>query len=129
MLTQLDFAYSGVALAVGYGIARIRVCWYGKLVKTRITNPGYLPVPMVLSDELHLEPGYSVFWEKISDNELRVKLVPPAPTDHTPETVLDIAPMVGFGYQHGLVDKLHMSSDEYMREMREGENDDEESVR
>lgn len=86
-------------------------------MKTRINNPGYLPVPT----ELHLEPGYTVLWEKINDTEFKLTLVPPAPGDPIPTVIYDPFAAIGYGYQHGLVDQPHLSTDEYMRELREAQ--------
>lgn len=67
-----------------------------------------------------LKLGQSVLWEKVSDTELRLVVLPrPADLDK-PAVYPDPTAALNFAREHGLDEG---SSDEYMREMREGEEE------
>jgi len=81
-------------------------------VKTTLTERGQVSIPAALRDELRLEPGQTLIWEKVSPTECRVliqaKTLPPA----NPHAA------VGFAERMGL--PVRPSAD-WMRELREGE--------
>jgi hypothetical protein len=66
---------------------------------------------------MHLEPGQTVIWERVSATECRLVALPL-------ETIApDPLAALGFARQHGLEEG---SADAYLRELRAGENDTEE---
>ncbi|RYD83101.1 MAG: sporulation regulator [Verrucomicrobiaceae bacterium] len=84
-------------------------------MKTTITEWGQVSIPAELRHEMHLTPGQTLIWEKISDDELRVRVQPVLATKADPFAA------IGFAQRHGLT--THQSTEDFMRELREGEDD------
>jgi AbrB family looped-hinge helix DNA binding protein len=83
-------------------------------VKTTITERGQVSIPAELRREMHLIPGQTVIWEKISASECRV-IVPPAP-----KVKPDPVAALNFAKEHGLET---MRTAKWMKILREGEED------
>lgn len=63
---------------------------------------------------MHLEPGQEVLWEKVSDHECRLIIVPEEEIEPDPMAAL------GFARKHGLEEG---TTAEWMKILREGEED------
>ncbi len=63
---------------------------------------------------MHLQPGQTVIWQRVSATECRVILPPKAKLKPDPVAAL------GFAKEHGLET---MPTDEWMEMLREGEED------
>ena len=87
-------------------------------MKATITERGQVSIPAQLRREMHLEPGQTVLWERISATECRLVALPLNTTTPDPLAALS------FAHQHGLEEG---SADAYLRELRAGENDMEEA--
>lgn len=85
-------------------------------MKTTITERGQVSIPAELRREMHLDPGRTLLWEKVSEEELRVRVQP------LPTTPPDPVAAIGFAQRHGLASP-HRSTDAFLRELREGEED------
>ena len=85
-------------------------------MKTTVTERGQVSIPADLRREMHLKPGQTLIWQRVSATECRV-IVPPKPT-----TKPDPVAALGFAKRHGLK-VLHKTTAEFMRELREGEDD------
>ena len=83
-------------------------------MKTIITERGQTSIPAELRREMHLIPGQTIIWEKVSPTECRV-IVPP-----TPAVKPDPVAAIGFARRHGL--PAHTTA-EWMKILREGEAD------
>jgi AbrB family looped-hinge helix DNA binding protein len=83
-------------------------------VKTTITERGQVSIPAELRREMHLTPGKTVLWEKISATECRLMVETRPPI--TPDPVAAI----GFAKRHGLPQRTTV---EWMKILREGEED------
>jgi len=46
-----------------------------KTVLTTLTKRGQVSMPASLRKQLHLKPGQPLMWEKVSDDECRVRIV------------------------------------------------------
>lgn len=65
---------------------------------------------------MHLTAGQVLIWEKVSSTECRI-IVPPRP-NVKPDPIAAL----GFAKRHGL-NTPHTTTAEFMRELREGEED------
>jgi AbrB family looped-hinge helix DNA binding protein len=83
-------------------------------VKTTITERGQVSIPAELRREMHLTAGQVVVWEKVSPTECRVIVPPARKVKPNPVAALN------FAREHGLES---MPTDEWMRILREGEED------
>lgn len=81
-----------------------------------MTERGQVSIPAELRKEMQLVPGQTLIWERVSATECRV-IVPPK-TKIKPDPVAAL----GFAKRHGLK-TLHKTTAEFMRELREGEDD------
>lgn len=63
---------------------------------------------------MHLKPGQTLLWERISPTECRVLVQP------TPKVEPDPVAALGFARRHGLPEG---SSEEALRELREGDEE------
>ena len=81
-------------------------------MKTTITERGQVSIPAELRRDMHLSPGQTLIWQKISATECRVIVPPPAKVKPDPVAAL------GFAQEHGLAT---MPTDEWMKLLREGE--------
>jgi bifunctional DNA-binding transcriptional regulator/antitoxin component of YhaV-PrlF toxin-antitoxin module len=81
-----------------------------------MTERGQVSIPAELRKEMQLVPGQTLIWERVSATECRV-IVPPK-TKIKPDPVAAL----GFAKRHGLK-TLHQTTAEFMRELREGEDD------
>jgi AbrB family looped-hinge helix DNA binding protein len=52
-----------------------------KTLVTTVTERGQVSIPAEIREQLHIQPGQRLVWEKVSDSECRVRLRPglPAP--------------------------------------------------
>ena len=83
-------------------------------MKATITERGQVSIPAQLRREMHLEPGQTVRWERVSATECRLVALPLA------HIVADPVAALGFAQQHGLEEG---STDAYLQELRAGEDD------
>ena len=83
-------------------------------MKTTITERGQVSIPPELRRDMHLSPGQTLIWQKISATECRV-IVPPK-TEVQPDPIA----ARNFAKEHGLET---MPTDEWMKMLREGEED------
>ena len=81
-------------------------------MKTTITERGQVSIPAELRRDMHLTPGQTLIWQKISATECRV-IVPP-----TAKMKPDPVAALGFAKEHGLET---MPTDEWMKRLRDGE--------
>jgi AbrB family looped-hinge helix DNA binding protein len=81
-------------------------------VKTTITERGQVSIPAELRRIMHLTPGQTVLWEKVSATECRL-IVEPRPVIKP-----DPFGALNFAQEHGLPQR---SSDEVLAQLREGE--------
>jgi AbrB family looped-hinge helix DNA binding protein len=81
-------------------------------VKTTITERGQVSIPAELRRDMHLTPGQTVIWEKVSATECRLIVEPRAVIIPDPFGALN------FAKEHGLPQRR---SDEVVAELREGE--------
>jgi bifunctional DNA-binding transcriptional regulator/antitoxin component of YhaV-PrlF toxin-antitoxin module len=79
---------------------------------TIVTERGQTSIPAALRRALKLRRGTQLSWERISDTEMRVRLV-------QPKRKPDPMAMIGFGAKFGFTE----STDEYMKRMREGDRE------
>lgn len=82
-------------------------------MKTTITETGEISIPAELRREMHLTPGKTLLWEKVSPTECRLLLEAP-PVIHP-----DPVAAIGFARRHGLPE--HTTA-EWMKVLREGDN-------
>jgi AbrB family looped-hinge helix DNA binding protein len=83
-------------------------------VKTTVTERGQISIPAELRREMHLTPGKTVLWEKVSATECRLLI------EESPKTKSDPMAAIGFAKRHGL--PQHTTA-EWMKVLREGEED------
>jgi AbrB family looped-hinge helix DNA binding protein len=83
-------------------------------VKTTITERGQVSIPAELRRDMHLTPGQTVLWEKVSETECRLVVQPRAVVKPDPLAALN------FAKEHGLPERR---SDEVLAELREGEEE------
>jgi AbrB family looped-hinge helix DNA binding protein len=81
-------------------------------VKTTITERGDIAIPAELRREMHLTPGQTLIWQKISPTECRV--IVPARSGVKPDPVA----CLDFAREHGLET---MPTERWMELLREGE--------
>jgi len=75
----------------------------------RITERGQVSIPAELRREMHLAPGQTVIWEKVSATECRIIV------QATPKVIPDPVGALNFAKEHGLET---MPTDEWMRLLR-----------
>ena len=83
-------------------------------MKTTITERGQVSIPAELRRDMHLSPGQTILWEKVSATECRILIEPRAIIKPDPMGALN------FAKEHGLPQRR---SDEVLRELREGEEE------
>ena len=83
-------------------------------MRTTITERGQVSIPAELRREMHLMPGQTVLWEKVSATECRLIIEPHAVIKPDPFAALN------FAKEHGLP---HRRSDEVLKELRQGEEE------
>ena len=81
-------------------------------MKTTITERGQVSIPAELRRDMHLTPGQTILWEKVSATECRLVIEPRAVIKPDPIGALN------FAKEHGLPERR---SDEVLAELREGE--------
>jgi AbrB family looped-hinge helix DNA binding protein len=81
-------------------------------VRTTITERGQVSIPAQLRRDMHLLPGQTVLWEKVSATECRVIVETRESTRPDPVGALN------FAKEHGLPRR---SSKQALAELREGE--------
>ena len=74
-----------------------------------ITERGQISIPAKLRKQLNLQPGQKMHWEMVSEGELRLT--------RSDTKALGPHAVLGIGRHHG------MSTDEWMKILREGEED------
>ena len=84
-------------------------------MKATITERGQVSIPARLRREMRLEPGQTVFWEKVSNTECRLMVLPAEQVAPDPLAAL------GFARQHGLEEGC---SNAFLQELRAGESDE-----
>ena len=47
-----------------------------KTMVTTVTERGQVSIPAQLREQLHIQPGQRLVWERVSDSECRVRLRP-----------------------------------------------------
>lgn len=83
-------------------------------MKTTIAERGQVSIPAELRRAMHLTPGQTVIWQKISPTECRLIVPPKSKVKPDPIAAL------GFAKEHGLET---MPTDHFMKMLREGEAD------
>jgi AbrB family looped-hinge helix DNA binding protein len=83
-------------------------------VRTTITERGQVSIPARLRRDMHLVPGQTVVWEKVSETECRL-IVEPRPVIRP-----DPFDALNFAKEHGL---RQGRSDEVLADLREGEEE------
>jgi AbrB family looped-hinge helix DNA binding protein len=83
-------------------------------VKATITERGQVSIPARLRREMHLEPGQTVLWEKVSATECRLVVV------EDEKIAPDPLGALSFARAHGWTWAL---PDAYLQALREGESD------
>lgn len=83
-------------------------------MRTTITERGQVSIPAELRRDMHLMPGQTVLWEKVSETECRLIVEPRAVTKPDPFAALN------FAKEHGLPQRR---SDEVLAELRQGEEE------
>jgi len=82
---------------------------------TTLTDRGQTSIPALIRRAAHLQPGQSLHWEMISDHEFRVTI---------PSSVQPAASAITLiGYARKFHPHDLRSTDEVMKELREGEED------
>lgn len=85
-----------------------------KGVLTTLTERGQVSMPASLRKQLHLKPGQPLMWEKVSDDECRVRIV------RQPEAKAANS-MRGFMKRFQADSKLPATTADWMKVLREGE--------
>jgi AbrB family looped-hinge helix DNA binding protein len=88
-------------------------------VKATVTERGQISIPARLRREMHLEPGQTLLWEKVSATECRLIVTQAEEIVPNPIGALD------FARRHGLEAG---SSDVYLQMLREGDSDEQTST-
>ena len=83
-------------------------------MKATITERGQVSIPASLRRAMHLKPGQTVLWEKVSANECRLVVLPPVSVAPDPA-----AAALQFARQHGLEEGR---SADYLRFLRAAED-------
>ncbi|MGV3532500.1 MAG: AbrB/MazE/SpoVT family DNA-binding domain-containing protein [Chthoniobacteraceae bacterium] len=83
-------------------------------MRTKVTERGQISIPAELRREMHLSPGRTILWEKVSDTECRLMIEP------TRKVKPDPFAAIGFAQRHGLPQH---TTEEWMKILREGEDD------
>jgi AbrB family looped-hinge helix DNA binding protein len=83
---------------------------------TTLTERGQVSVPASLRKQLHLKPGQPLMWEKVSDDECRVRIVRPRETKATKS-------MRGFMKRFQTDTTLPATTAGWMKLLREGERE------
>lgn len=81
---------------------------------TILTERGQTSVPSALRKEAKLKPGQKLHWEKVSEHEFRVTLPPSEDVS---------GPLAMMGYAKKFRPKDIRPTKEWMKELREGEED------
>jgi AbrB family looped-hinge helix DNA binding protein len=81
---------------------------------TTLTDRGQISVPASLRKQLHLKPGQELVWEKISDDECRVRIVRQHENNSLP-------PMRGFMRRFHQGSALPATTTAWMKWLLEGE--------
>ncbi|MDB6172134.1 MAG: AbrB family transcriptional regulator [Chthoniobacteraceae bacterium] len=81
---------------------------------TTITERGQISIPAELRREMHLTPGKTVMWEKVSATECRLLV------QEAPKVKPDPMAAIGFAQRHGLAQR---TTAQWMKMLREGEED------
>lgn len=76
-----------------------------------ITERGQVSVPAELRKSMGLRAGQKLHWERISDREMRVSVRDEAPP----------GPLSVLGYAKRLGGRPHRRTEDWMKELREGE--------
>ena len=76
-----------------------------------ITERGQVSVPASLRKAMGLRPGQRLHWEQVSDREIRVSLQQESPP----------GPLSVLGYARRVLKTPPRRTDDWMRELREGE--------
>lgn len=84
-------------------------------MRATVSESGQVTVPAWLRREMNLEPGQTVLWEKVSDTECRLIVVPKETSPPDPLSAL------GFARQHGLKE---CSTDAWLKELWADETHD-----
>ncbi len=81
--------------------------------KVTLTERGQVSLPASLRQQLRLKAGQKLVWERISDTELRLKVLHAPPTSRTE--------LIGFAARFRQEDPR--STHDWMGELREGDED------
>lgn len=81
------------------------------MVQSTLTDRGQVSVPVELRKALGLKAGQKLAWAQVSDHEMRVWVQNDAPP----------GPMAVLGYARKIRDAKPRRTDDWMRELREGE--------
>ena len=79
---------------------------------TTVTERGQISIPAVIREQLNLKPGQKLRWQKVADNECRVFHDPSADAP---------GPIAMLGYARKFNPDDLRTTDEWMKELREGE--------
>jgi AbrB family looped-hinge helix DNA binding protein len=79
---------------------------------TTLTERGQISIPSAIRKDLHLKPGQKLHWQKITEHECRITI---SPGHEVP------GPLAMLGKARRFRPNDHRSTDEIMRELREGE--------
>jgi bifunctional DNA-binding transcriptional regulator/antitoxin component of YhaV-PrlF toxin-antitoxin module len=79
--------------------------------ESTLTERGQVSVPAELRKTMRLHTGQRFSWQRISDREMRVVIEEEKPT----------GPLSVLGYARKLRPKTPLSTDQWMRELRQGE--------
>jgi len=79
---------------------------------TTITERGQIAIPARIRQQLNLKAGQKLRWQKVADNECRVFL---DPSEGAP------GPIAMLGYARKFNPKDLRTTDQWMKELREGE--------
>ncbi len=82
-----------------------------KTLITTLTERGQVSVPSAIRKKMHLKPGQHLIWQAVTDSECRVVV---EKASHKPRGA---RAMLGYGKRFG----PQKSTDEWMKELREGE--------
>jgi len=80
--------------------------------ESTLTERGQISIPAELRRSMQLHPGQRFNWQRISDRELRVIV----------EEVTPAGPLGVLGYARKLRPDQPRSTDQWMQELREGED-------
>lgn len=83
-------------------------------MRTTITERGQVSIPAELRRDMHLVPGQTVLWEKVSATECRLIVEPHLVIKPDPFAALN------FAKEHGLAQRR---SEEVLTDLRQGEEE------